>query len=311
MCKFQGILVLFMAFTGLSSYGALSCNGIGLAPTQCSPLGSLDNSAFAQETKGEVFHVEDTLRKVKSMTDDRGDIRVSVIYDNRAYTEGFEPAWGFSCLVSGIGKTILFDTGGDGSILLRNMESLRIDPKEIDIIVLSHNHWDHTGGLESYLEQHGDVTLFVPSSFPPHFRKGVERFGAEIVDVTGPVEICDGVHSTGELGGRIEEQSLIVRTSEGLVVITGCAHPGIVKIVKKAKEVVDDEVLLVIGGFHLGGASKRHLEEIISSFKDLNVRYVAPCHCTGEDAIDTFKDEYEEHFIDVGAGKVLSINKLQ
>ncbi len=311
MRMYRGFLVLFMTLTGLSSSGALSCNGIGLTPTQCGPLSSLDNSACAQEMKGEVSHVENTVRKVKSMTDNRGDIRISVIYDNRAYAEEFEPAWGFSCLVSGIDKTILFDTGGDGSILLGNMESLRIDPKEIDVIVLSHNHWDHTGGLESYLEQHDDVTLFVPSSFPPHFRKGIERFGTEIVDVTGPARICDGVYSTGELGDRIEEQSLIVRTGEGLVVITGCAHPGIVKIVKKAKEVVDDEVLLVIGGFHLGGASKRHLEEIISSFKDLNVRYIAPCHCTGEDAIETFRDEYEEHFIDVGAGKILSINKLR
>ena len=104
------------------------------------------------------------------MRDTRYDLTVTVVYDNNPYKEGLETAWGFSCLITGSEKTILFDTGGDGSSLLGNMEKLAIEPDSIDTVVLSHIHGDHTGGLHSFLEKNHEITVYLPKSFPKRFR---------------------------------------------------------------------------------------------------------------------------------------------
>jgi len=131
---------------------------------------------------------------------------ITVIFDNYLYKEGLKTAWGFSCLIRGIEKTILFDTGGDGSILFENMKKLNIDPKEIDLIVFSHIHGDHTGGLHSFLEKNQNVTIYMPESFPERFKSDAKKYGATVVDVKEPVKICENVYSTGELGISIIEQ---------------------------------------------------------------------------------------------------------
>jgi len=104
---------------------------------------------------------------------------------------------------------------------------------------------------------------------------------------------------------------LIIHTEKGLIVITGCAHPGIVRIVDKAKDLLKGDVLLVMGGFHLGGESKGEIENIISSFRKLGVSYVGPCHCSGDVARQLFKEEYGENFISVGVGRVITMNDLK
>jgi len=239
------------------------------------------------------------------------DISITVSYDNNPYRERLTTAWGFSCVIRGTEKTILFDTGGDGSILLTNMEELGINPKEIDLVVLSHIHGDHVGGLPSFLEKNPEVVVYLPKSFPKGFKNGVKEYGAKTIEVHEPLKICEGVYSTGELGIWIKEQSLVIYTEKGLVVITGCAHPGIVKIVDKAKDLVKGDVLLVMGGFHLGGESKGEIENIVSSFRKLGVSYVGPCHCSGDAARQLFKEEYGENFINVGVGRVITMNDLK
>jgi 7,8-dihydropterin-6-yl-methyl-4-(beta-D-ribofuranosyl)aminobenzene 5'-phosphate synthase len=117
--------------------------------------------------------------------------------------------------------------------------------------------------------------------------------------------IIEGVHSTGELGTGIIEQSLVLETSKGLVVITGCAHPGIVNIVRRAKELYDHEIYLAMGGFHLGGKSRGELRNIIAELRQLEVRKVAPRHCTGEQATNMFAGEWGDNFIINGVGKVI------
>ena len=236
---------------------------------------------------------------------------ITVIFDNYPYKEGLTTAWGFSCLIRGIEKTILFDTGGDGSILLANMKKLNIDPKEIDLVVFSHIHGDHTGGLQSFLEKNQDVIVYMPESFPEGFKRDAKKYGVTVVEVKEPLKICENVYSTGELGTSIIEQSLIIQTDKGLIVITGCAHPGIVKIVRKAKDVIKDDVLFVMGGFHLSGKSKTELENIIFDFKQLGVRYAAPTHCSGDNARQLFEKEYRENFINIGAGKVITMEDLK
>jgi len=239
------------------------------------------------------------------------DLEITVVYDNNPYREGLETAWGFSCLIKGTEKTILVDTGGDGSLLLKNMKGLGIDPGQIDLIVLSHIHGDHVGGLRNILEKNPDVIVYLLESFPEDFKGNVKGYGAKVIDVRGPLKIHENVYSSGEMGKWIKEQSLIVKTKKGIIVITGCAHPGILEIVKMAKDLIKDDVLLVIGGYHLGGKGKGEIEEIIKGFRKLGVRYVGPCHCTGDKARQLFEQDYQENYIDVGVGKIMTPNDLK
>ena len=230
-------------------------------------------------------------------------MKFTTVYDNRPLYPHLISKWGFACLV---GDDLLFDTGGDGRTLLSNMEKMEIDPAAIETVVLSHAHGDHTGGLGALLGTGVRPTVYVPRSFPASFKADVRAI-TTLVEVRGPVEIRPGVHTTGEVGSRLVEQALAVETEEGLVVITGCAHPGVVEMVRRARQVVGGMVALVLGGFHLGGASKRQVERIIADFRDLGVQKVAPCHCTGDRAIEIFAEEYGEDFVRVGVGCVITI----
>lgn len=232
---------------------------------------------------------------------------ITILYDNNKYDERLETAWGFSCLVEGLEKTILFDTGGKSSILLRNMRKLEIDPSKVEVIIISHSHSDHLGGLSGFLQKNHDVTVYLPQSFPKRVKAMVKRSGAKLVEVGQPTEICKNVHSTGELGVAIKEQSLVIETSQGLIVITGCAHPGIVNIVKAAKKQRKKDVYLVLGGFHLGSMDTAQIDSIIAELKQEGVRQAAPCHCSGHLARRIFEEVYGENFILVGAGKKLEL----
>ncbi len=232
-------------------------------------------------------------------------ISIAITYDNNPYTEGLITAWGFSCLIRGSQKTILFDTGGNGSTLLANMKRLDINPGEIDIIVLSHIHGDHIGGLERFVERNKKVSVYLPKSFPRGFTDNLRSSGIKIFEVHEASRICDGVYTTGELGQAIKEQSLIVHTTQGIIVITGCAHPGIVEILKRAKDLSKDDIFLAMGGFHLGGTRKGDLEKIVLSFRTLGVKYVSPCHCSGDLTRQMLKEEYRDSYIHLGVGRVI------
>lgn len=237
---------------------------------------------------------------------ERGHMTITVVYDNNSYDPRLRTSWGFSCLLELDQTTLLFDTGGDGQVLLSNMSTLGLDPLHIDHIVLSHIHGDHTGGLAAILATGARPVVHVPRSFPESF-KGQVRSLTQLREVSQPTMIVDGVYSTGELGSGIIEQSLVVQTSKGLVVITGCAHPGIVDIVTRAKELHEGEIYLVMGGFHLGGKSRSALIRIIDSLRELGVQKVAPCHCTGDQAISMFAEEWGSDFIANGVGRVTEI----
>jgi 7,8-dihydropterin-6-yl-methyl-4-(beta-D-ribofuranosyl)aminobenzene 5'-phosphate synthase len=232
-------------------------------------------------------------------------ISITIIYDNNPYTEGLATAWGFSCLIRGAEKTILFDTGGNGSILLANMKQLDINPEDIDVVVISHIHGDHAGGIERFLERNNNVSVYLPKSFPGGFIENLKSSGIKTVGVHDASRICGGVYTTGELGEAIKEQSLIVHTTQGIIVITGCAHPGIVKILKRAKDLSKDDIFLALGGFHLGGTSRGDLEKTVLSFRKLGVKYVAPCHCSGDLARQMFKEEYRDSYMHLGVGRII------
>lgn len=237
------------------------------------------------------------------------DLSLTIVYDNNPFTKGLETRWGFSCLIEGIKRSILFDVGGEGPVLLKNMAALKIDPGDIDVIVLSHIHHDHIGGLPGFLEKNSKVTVYMPNSFPNSFKDAVKNAGAKLIEVKGPLKISTNVFSTGELGTWIKEESLIINTNFGLIIITGCAHPGVVNIVKKAKAIVSStaKVYMVIGGFHLCGMSGSQIRGIVDGLKKEGVKRVAPCHCSGDLARKIFKKEYNNDFILAGAGKRIGL----
>ncbi len=232
-------------------------------------------------------------------------MKIAVVYDNKSLRRELAPAWGFSCLVD---DGLLFDTGGDGPRLLSNMVQMGLDVGRIKSVVLSHAHGDHTGGLGALLAVNEEITVYLPRSSSSRF-KGQVKARTHVVEVHEPMGIAEGIYTTGEMGRGLVEQALVLDTNQGLVVITGCAHPGIVRIVKKAKEVASGEVYLVLGGFHLSVASTKAARDVIADFRRLGVQKVAPCHCTGNRAMGMFAAEYGEDFIRVGVGSRLEVGK--
>ena len=154
-------------------------------------------------------------------------ISMTIVYDNYAYQEKTKADWGFSCFIKGTERTILFDTGTNESILLRNIDSLGIDVSDLDLIVISHNHRDHTGGLNSILSRKTDIPVYFGDSFPSGFGENISNKGATPVRVNKPIEICEHVFSTGEIHGPVNEQSLIIDTEKGLVIIPVVLTPGL------------------------------------------------------------------------------------
>lgn len=191
-------------------------------------------------------------------------MELKILYDNEA-KEGFMKGWGFSCL---IGDQLLFDTGGNAKSLLFNMNRLEVKLENINQIVLSHEHGDHVGGIE-ILTKLGNVTVIVPKSFPDHFKRRLGSFpNTSIKEVCEAKKISAGVFTTGEIESSLKEQSLIGRTDNGLLVITGCAHPGLQNILRTASEL--GEIYGLVGGFH----SSRRLESLET------LHLIVPCHCT-------------------------------
>ena len=200
-------------------------------------------------------------------------MKITILYDNNAQP-GFKCGWGFSCLVDG-NQRILFDAGDDGQKLIHNFKKANIDPESVDKIVLSHNHWDHVDGLKGFRKLNSEAEVVRPDAF------------------SEPTEISPGVYSTGVLGALIKEQSLVVKTEKGNIVITGCAHPGLETILRAAREL--GPVHGVLGGFH--GFSK---------FAELEgIQLIAPCHCT--EHAEQIMQRYPNQFEQIWAGSVIEV----
>ncbi len=233
-------------------------------------------------------------------------VKITILYDNYVHKEGTTAEWGFSCLIEGVEDTILFDTGTDGKILMDNINELGVNLNQVEKIVLSHQHRDHTGGMEAVLKKNSRLTVYVPNSFSQDFCEWITQKGAELEKVNQSIQICKSVYSTGEMGSDIKEQALIIEAEVGLVIITGCSHPGILNILHKAKEIKNKNIYLVVGGFHLLRHSDEQVRAIIQQFKELGVEKVGPTHCTGDDVIKLFEEVYNDDYIKMGTGKVLT-----
>ncbi|MFO7866955.1 MAG: MBL fold metallo-hydrolase [Candidatus Aminicenantes bacterium] len=235
------------------------------------------------------------------------NLEFKIVYDNHPFTKGLKTGWGFSCLILGPQKTILFDTGADGKTLIHNLNALGFSPADIDTVFLSHIHKDHTGGLDVLLQHKPGLSVWLPDSFPDDFKNTVAQSGGHCHSVTGPEILCPGVHTTGVIEGWIHEQSLFLESLPGIVLITGCAHPRIVRILSEVRRQSGRQIYLVMGGFHLAGFEKSEIRSILSFFEDAGVKKAGPAHCTGDDASKLFKEAFQNHYLDIGAGRSVKI----
>ena len=211
-------------------------------------------------------------------------MKVTIVYDNTVYKEGLWADWGFSCLVEAERTPkILFDTGTKGAILLANMEQLNIDPASIEEVFISHAHLDHTGGLSALLGENDNIKLYVPRSV--RVVQGVK----EVISVSAPLQIHENIFSTGEIDHI--EQSLVVTTDKGVVLIVGCSHPRMDHILKAASQF--GKIYAIVGGMH--GFSDFEL------FQDFEL--ICPAHCTQH--IKAIKSLYPEKYIDGGVGQII------
>ncbi|MCK4668058.1 MBL fold metallo-hydrolase [Candidatus Dependentiae bacterium] len=239
------------------------------------------------------------------------DIKITNIYDDYIFDDRLETDHGISCLIEGLEKTILFDTGQHPEIFKRNIEKLGIDISKIDLVILSHSHYDHAGGFPHVAKTRKDLPVYIPDSFFNGFIKANPDYDRLlIIPIKQGIEIFSGTYSTGEAGSDRKEHSLLFKTDKGLVIVTGCAHQGLIEIIESVKSKFSENIFLVVGGFHLCNMKESEFRTVINKVKELKIKYVAPSHCTGKEAIKYFKKIFQETFIQTGAGKVIKLKEL-
>ena len=239
-------------------------------------------------------------------------ITITHLFDNYSVRTDLQTLWGYSVLIDTPGSRILFDTGSNGRHLLNNMELMNIDLNTINSLFITHRHWDHIGGIDSILEQLPEVNLIVPHTLSGHLISDLKKLAASVkVIEQEPEQLGPHIYTTGVMaspGSSFEpEQAVVLHTGGGLVLITGCAHPGIGAMVQWAANYFGQAPLLVMGGFHLLKSGSKQIEKEIDTLKSLNVHYVAPSHCTGDAAIEQFREAFQDRFIPDGAGQMIQV----
>jgi 7,8-dihydropterin-6-yl-methyl-4-(beta-D-ribofuranosyl)aminobenzene 5'-phosphate synthase len=237
-------------------------------------------------------------------------MQIKIIAVGSTKRELFLRRWGIAYL---IGQDLLFDTFADPCIFLRNAAKLNIDLLKIKHIVISHDHWDHTGGLWEILKERKGLKVYSCPGFSKEFKDKVKEAQAELIEAEKFTEISRNIFITGEIPGAFRgkympEQAVVLKTKNGLSVITGCAHPGILKMIEKVRAKFSAEpIYFVLGGFHLMESDKRAIEIVAENFKKMNILKAGPTHCSGEAAEDIFKKYYEGDFVPIKTGQEIEV----
>lgn len=246
---------------------------------------------------------------------DNPELKFTIIYDNRVHDLSLKEGFGFSCFIKSKNKKILFDTGGNSKAFFENIKKLDIKLTDVTDVVFSHQHWDHTAGFENVLENVPENTkVYLPHTFSKSLLKIIPKnLQLEIVKDFSQVDyniyslVLKGSSGVIKECFSVYEQALIFDTSKGLVILTGCGHPGILNIVNYASNKLQSPVHLLIGGFHLHHSFGFTIDRVIKEIQLAGVKNIAPCHCTGKEAMDKFRKAYDGNFYNLGTGSILEI----
>lgn len=244
-------------------------------------------------------------------------ISFTILYNDVQLNDQFIGDQGFSCLMKIGEHSYLFDGGRIEDYLERNAERLDIDYSKIEFIFLSHLHSDHIGGLPGIIEKCNRPVLYLPLTFPNNQTtrgrsyvteklKQIKKSVEDVTHIKHPGLLRDCFYSTGMLEAETYEQALIINTTNGIIVITGCSHPEILEIVKRAKSLLKKEVYFILGGFHLAIMDSQQVKNIACELRSLT-KYIAPCHCTGIKAQQIFKEIFKEDYIEIKVGMTFKL----
>jgi len=243
-----------------------------------------------------------------TQAEDQAGNSITVIYNHEgADTAGLVKRGGFSAFVRLEDRSLLFDAGGEASVILENLRSLGLGDAELEALVISHNHWDHVFGLPGVMSGvRNSPPVYVAASAALGIKQQFPR--ATVVGVDGPKHIAPEVWLTGPLeiefmGAPLSEQALVLDHPDGLHVIVGCSHPGIVAIVERVREMFPETpIAFVGGGLHLRSTGKEEIRKIADALESLGVRKIGPSHCTGGTAVGIFRDRWGENFVSFDLG---------
>jgi len=228
-------------------------------------------------------------------------IKFTILFDNDIHESGLEVLWGFSCLIEVNNQKILFDTGSNGRVLLKNAQKMGISFKDIDILFISHSHWDHIGGIDTIIEENPDIIIIVPNTLSTHLIDDLKKLVKKVIVIDNKfTKLASHLYSTGVIDNI--EQSLVLKYKDELYLIIGCGHPGIEKIEKLTHEYLKLPIKYVIGGLHLMHTAPKDIQKTI---KNVQTKYITATHCTGDMAIGMFKIKYQENFYNGGVGAVI------
>jgi 7,8-dihydropterin-6-yl-methyl-4-(beta-D-ribofuranosyl)aminobenzene 5'-phosphate synthase len=233
---------------------------------------------------------------------------ITVIYNHEGAAAGeLVKRGGFSAFVRLGDRSLLFDAGGEASVINENLHILGLRDSRLEALVISHNHWDHVFGLPGVMSGARNThPIYVAASAADGIKQQFPR--AKVIPVDGPKKIAPEVRLTGPLeiefmGAPLSEQALVLEHPDGLHVVVGCSHPGIVAIVERVREMFPETpIAFVGGGFHLRSTADEEIREIAKDLERLGVRQIGPSHCTGGPAVEIFRDRWGENFVSFDLG---------
>lgn len=240
-------------------------------------------------------------------------MEIKIIAEASQKEERAAKKWGLSLLA---GEDLLFDTFSDPDTLKYNFMKYNVDILKIKYVVISHEHWDHTGGLWWLLQENNNIKVFILKHFSDDIKKRIKEYGCGLVEVRDYCRIKENVFTTGELHGAysghpIFEQSLIIKEQE-LTVLTGCSHPGLLHIINHVTSLFPGKIKLIAGGFHLFDKTEIEINNLIHDSLFANkVEKIAPCHCTGEKALEIFLKAIPHKVIKVNTGTYLNTEYIK